>query len=209
MFLGWPLLASGSVSQRHGSGSLYQAKIANLDSWYCFVISLWLFIFEKWCNFTFKKKNKQKNLGKKYFFVGVLKVNEENSRIRSPSGSLSPRGGSGSVSKCHRSPSVSKCHRSPTQLKRIRLDPHNWSPNIMRRQATISRRSVSSSAALRRSSSPSPPGSSWREPPSAPGSQSRNMAHQNTVEEHGLNPKNPHGWSNGQFIKVQLYCSHV
>ncbi len=70
---------------------------------------------------------------------------------------------------------------SPTLLKRIRQDPdpHYWSPDIMCRQATISRRSVSSSAAQRRSSSPSPPGSSWREPPSAPGSQSRNIAHQN------------------------------
>ncbi len=34
----------------------------NLDS-YCFVISLWLFIFEKLCKCTFKS-NKQKNLVK-------------------------------------------------------------------------------------------------------------------------------------------------
>ncbi len=49
------------------------------------------FIFEKWCKCTFKKVNNQKNFSLNYFFVGVLKVNDENSRIP----------GSGSTPKCH------------------------------------------------------------------------------------------------------------
>ncbi len=47
---------------------------------------LWLFwiffIFEKWCKCTPSKSNKQKNFFLKSVFVGVLKVNDENSRIR-------------------------------------------------------------------------------------------------------------------------------
>jgi hypothetical protein len=48
-----------------------------LDS-YCFVISFWLFVFEKWKNDVNvpSKSNKQKN-----FFIGLLKVNDENRSI--------------------------------------------------------------------------------------------------------------------------------
>ncbi len=50
---------SGAVPRRYGSGSrsfYHQAKKVKkkLDS-YCFVTSLWLFIFEKLCNYNFKK----------------------------------------------------------------------------------------------------------------------------------------------------------
>ncbi len=81
---------SGSISQRHGSGSssgsgsfYHQAIIVKkkLDS-YCFVTSFWLFIFENDVDLP-SKINKQKNFLINFvFFVGVLKVNDENSRIR-------------------------------------------------------------------------------------------------------------------------------
>ncbi len=57
----------------------------NLDS-YCFVTSLCLYIFEMLCKCTVRsKRNVQKNFLTflKQFFVGVLKVNDENSRIQS------------------------------------------------------------------------------------------------------------------------------
>ncbi len=45
---------SGSISKWPGSGSFYyQAKI--VINAFCFVTSLWLFIFEKWCKCSFKK----------------------------------------------------------------------------------------------------------------------------------------------------------
>ncbi len=52
----------------------------NLDS-YCFVTSFRLFIFKNAVNIS-SKSYKQKNLIKKLVFFGVLKVNDENSRIR-------------------------------------------------------------------------------------------------------------------------------
>jgi hypothetical protein len=46
------------------------------------VASLWLFILEEWCKYTFKSK-KQTNYEKvPVFFVGILKVTDEKSRIR-------------------------------------------------------------------------------------------------------------------------------
>ncbi len=51
-----------------------------LDS-YRFVTSFWRFIFEKWCKCNFK--NKQKTLEKQKKFLAILKVTNENSRIRS------------------------------------------------------------------------------------------------------------------------------
>jgi hypothetical protein len=52
----------------------------NLD-FYCFVTSFWLFIFEN--NVHVPSKNTmQKNFFLNQFFVGVLKVNDENIRIR-------------------------------------------------------------------------------------------------------------------------------
>ncbi len=43
--------------------------------------SFWLFIFEKWCKSTFKKYYAEK-LFLNSFFVAILKVNDENRRIR-------------------------------------------------------------------------------------------------------------------------------
>ncbi len=42
----------------------------------------WLFILEKWCKRTFKKSWADKIENKNKFFVDILKVNDENSRIR-------------------------------------------------------------------------------------------------------------------------------
>ncbi len=69
-----------------GSGSFYhKAKNSkkNLDS-YCFVTSFWLFISENDENVPFKKyvPNKQNNFFLNLFWVGILKVNDENRRIR-------------------------------------------------------------------------------------------------------------------------------
>ncbi len=53
---GPPGSASGSVGHKYesGSGSFYhQAKIVRKNlAFYCFVTSLWLFIFEEWCKCT-------------------------------------------------------------------------------------------------------------------------------------------------------------
>ncbi len=53
-----------------------------LDS-YCIVTSFGLFISEKWCKWPLKSTlMSRKTFFLNYFFVGVLKVNDENSRIR-------------------------------------------------------------------------------------------------------------------------------
>ncbi len=52
---------SGSVSQRYESGSFYHQE--NLDSW-CFVTSLWLFIFEKNVNVAKSNKPSWRSLAK-------------------------------------------------------------------------------------------------------------------------------------------------
>ncbi len=49
---------------------------------YSFVTSFGLFIFEKWCKSTFKKYHVENFLNNFFFFVGILKVNDENRRIR-------------------------------------------------------------------------------------------------------------------------------
>jgi hypothetical protein len=54
----------------------------NLD-FYCFVTSLWFFIFEEWYKCIFKKESALKLETKKIFFVGNLKVTIAKSRIRS------------------------------------------------------------------------------------------------------------------------------
>jgi hypothetical protein len=41
--------------------SIIKQKSKKILDYYCFVTSLWLFIFEKWCKCTFNKKQ-QKNL---------------------------------------------------------------------------------------------------------------------------------------------------
>jgi hypothetical protein len=73
--------------------------------------------------------NKQKNLEKKIYFVGIMKVTEEKSRIRiriSVSGFVSQWCGSGSVP---------KCHGSTTQLKSVTgLDPFVGSARFSRKE---------------------------------------------------------------------------
>ncbi len=82
---GPPGSGSESTSQRNGSGSgsfCHKAKIVRkkpLDL-YCFVTSFVHFIIEKYVNVPSKSK-KQKNFMKKTLFFGLLKVNDENSRI--------------------------------------------------------------------------------------------------------------------------------
>ncbi len=49
---------------------------------YCFVTFFLLFTFEQWCKSTFKKYYADKLFEKNLFFVGILKVNDENRRIR-------------------------------------------------------------------------------------------------------------------------------
>jgi hypothetical protein len=73
---------SGSISQRYGSGSFYHQKNSkkNLDSYY-FVTSFGLLSLKNDENVP-SKSNKQKNFFLNLFFVGVLKVNDENSRFR-------------------------------------------------------------------------------------------------------------------------------
>ncbi len=53
----------------------------NLD-FYCFVTSFELFIFENDINVPSKSNKKKNLLTKNYFFVGVLKVNDENRWIQ-------------------------------------------------------------------------------------------------------------------------------
>ncbi len=68
----------------------------NLDS-YCFVISLWLFIFDKWCKCTFKKYgNKQKT-----FLLPSWKLLTKIAGSGAGTGSVSLRYESGSVQNCH------------------------------------------------------------------------------------------------------------
>ncbi len=80
---GPPGSGSGPISQRYGSGSFYhKAKIVRKTS---IPTALWRF-------FSFlslkndvnvpSKSNTQKNLFLYLFFVGILKFNDENSRIR-------------------------------------------------------------------------------------------------------------------------------
>jgi hypothetical protein len=78
---------SGSTSQRYGSGSgtgpfFYHAKKSkkNLDSYY--FVTLFDFLSLKNDVNVPSKSNKQKKLCSKLVFAGILKVNDENSRIR-------------------------------------------------------------------------------------------------------------------------------
>jgi hypothetical protein len=81
----------------------------NLDS-YCFVTSFWHFIFENDVNVPSKVISKK--LVKKIVFVGVLKVNDENSRIRFRIHK------SEAWIRGSRSGSTPKCHGSATLIKR-------------------------------------------------------------------------------------------
>ncbi len=123
----------------YGSGSFHhQAKKSkkNLD-FYCFVTSLWLFIFKDWWN-IFPKSKKQKYLEKTQIFLDILKATNEKSSIQIQirnsvvrilgSGSvLTERAGSWSTSRSRsrsvtqwylsvdQDPYVPKCHGSTTR----------------------------------------------------------------------------------------------
>ncbi len=97
---------------------------------YCFVTSFWLFIFEKWCKRTFKKKYAKKLFKKKNSFLlaswrSMMKI--EGSGSASGSGFISQRHGSGSGSG-----STPKCHGSATlmrwKLKRERMGSQSTNP---------------------------------------------------------------------------------
>jgi hypothetical protein len=98
---GPPGSRSGSIIQRYGSALLssYKNSKKNLDS-YCFVI---LFDFLSLKNDVNLPSKSNKNFFVKIkFFVGILKVNDENSRIRIHQSETWIRGsGSGSTPKCH------------------------------------------------------------------------------------------------------------
>jgi len=77
-----PGSGSGSIRQRHGSGSrsfYHQAKIVRKTLIVLFLTSFGLFIFD--LNVPSNGK-KQKKFFLVSFFVGVFKVNDENSRIQ-------------------------------------------------------------------------------------------------------------------------------
>jgi hypothetical protein len=105
MFLGLPdldPLVRGSDPAPDPSVIKQNSK-KTLDS-YCFATSLWLFL--AWKNDVNSKSNKHKKREKNLFFVGVLKVTDEKSRIRISYSELRfPKSGS-----------VLKYHGSGTQL---------------------------------------------------------------------------------------------
>ncbi len=73
-----PLVLRGTVTDPDPSKFYHLAKNSkkNTDS-YCFVTSLWLFIFEKLCKVASKSK-KQK------YFVAILKITDEAEPDRNP-----------------------------------------------------------------------------------------------------------------------------
>ncbi len=71
---------SGSTSQRYGSGSDPIIMQKNLDSYY--FVTLFDYLSLKNDVNVPSKSNKQKNCVQKLDFAGILKVNDENSRIR-------------------------------------------------------------------------------------------------------------------------------
>jgi hypothetical protein len=75
---------SGSLNQRCGSGSgsfYHLAKIVR-KTLICTVLCLFEFLSLKNDVNVPPKSNKQENFKKLVFFVGILKINDENSRIR-------------------------------------------------------------------------------------------------------------------------------
>ncbi len=73
---------------------LSSRKIVRNLAFFCFVIVLWSFIFEKWCKCTFKKQWAEKLRIKNNFLLASW-------RSGSGAGSIGQRHGSGSVPKCH------------------------------------------------------------------------------------------------------------
>jgi hypothetical protein len=76
---------SGSINQRHGSGfgSFYhQTKIVRKSLIPTVLLLLFNFLSLKNYVYVPLKSNKQKNFNKYFFFICLLKVNDENWRIR-------------------------------------------------------------------------------------------------------------------------------
>ncbi len=127
---GPPGSGSGSISQRYGSGSgsfYQQGKIIRKTLiptalWLLF----WLFIFENEVNAPSKSNKQKKVLNKRLVFVGILKVIEENSRIRIHWSEAWIRGSrSGSTPKCHGSATLLSAYsenmrKETKRLRRIR-----------------------------------------------------------------------------------------
>ncbi len=83
--LGPPGSGSGSISQRHGSGSgsfYHKGKIVRQTLIPTVLLLLFYFLYLKNDLNVPSKSNKQKNFLKKLFLVGLLRVNDENRRIR-------------------------------------------------------------------------------------------------------------------------------
>jgi hypothetical protein len=74
---------SGSICQRYGSGSFcHHAKNKkNLDSYY-FVTLFDFLSLENYVNVLSNSNKQKKCLNKNFFLVGILKVNDQKSRIR-------------------------------------------------------------------------------------------------------------------------------
>jgi hypothetical protein len=80
---GTPGSGSGSISQRYRSGSFYQqAKIVRKTLIPAALSLIFDFLTLKIDVNVPSKSNNQKSFFLNLFFVGVLKVNDENSRIR-------------------------------------------------------------------------------------------------------------------------------
>jgi hypothetical protein len=79
MFLGLP---APDPLVRGTYGSKPSVKQTWKKPWFILFCDFFDFLFFKNDLNVPSKRNKQKNLGKKNFFVGVLKVNDKNSRIQ-------------------------------------------------------------------------------------------------------------------------------
>jgi len=73
---------SGSVIYLYGSGPFHQQANEKNHDFYCFRL-LYDFLSLKNDANVSSKRNKQRNLKKNFFFVGILKVNDKKSSIRS------------------------------------------------------------------------------------------------------------------------------
>jgi hypothetical protein len=73
----------------YGSGSFHQlAKTFNKNLDLCCLVTYsWIFIFEDWCKWAYKKVMR-KILFKNLFFVGILEVNDEKNKISAGSWSV-------------------------------------------------------------------------------------------------------------------------
>ncbi len=104
----------------------------NVDS-YCFVSFFFIFIFENEVNAPSKNNKKKSNMQKIYVLVGILKVNEEHSRIRIgvrihclEAWIRGSRSWSGSTPKCHGSATLQVCSHDSI----LDLDPFLNTKNL-------------------------------------------------------------------------------